>query len=85
MTKARLPAQSVDAIHALPPNRIWCEGAATPIFIVHGHRHACLYRRISVAHTPFIVLKICKKLSLLLALVFAYLWNNEARVGALHA
>lgn len=85
MTRARLPAQSVVAIHALPPNRIWCEGAATPVFIVHGHRHACLYRGISVANNPFIVLKICKKLRLRLASAFAYLWNDEARVGVSHA
>ena len=47
-------------------------------FIVHGHRHACLYRINIVVRNSFIVLKICKIYSLMQADSFAYLWNNEA-------
>ena len=67
--------------HLPLPSRLDVEGAATPIFIVHGHRHACLYRFSSSALIPFIVLKICKKLSLMLSAAFAYLWNNEEDRG----
>lgn len=84
MTKGISPAQGMNAAHTLPPNRIWFQGAATP-FIVHGHRHACLYRACMKARFPFIVLKICKKLFPKLALAFAYLWNNETQGRAGYA
>jgi len=59
------------------PLRRWYEEARSP-FIVHGHRHACLYRPSIKTRNGFIVLKICKKLYGLQAYNFAYLWNNEA-------
>jgi hypothetical protein len=74
------PMWRVASIHPPTPNRCLFKGAATP-FIVHGHRHACLYRSSSWRHIPFIVLKICKKLWVPLAAKFAYLQNNEACGG----
>ncbi len=65
--------------HLPLPNRIEVEGAATPVFIVHGHRHACLYRVDRPHQIPFIVLKICKNLRRITGVAFAYLWNNETR------
>ncbi|MEM8653990.1 MAG: hypothetical protein AAGF36_04530 [Pseudomonadota bacterium] len=67
--------------HPPLPNRLDVEGAATPIFIVHGHRHACLYRASNSDQNPFIVLKICKKLRLMAGEAFAYLRNNEVCRG----
>ena len=64
--------------HRPHPDRIWCKGAATPNFIVHGHRHACLYRMNISTLIPFIVLKICKKLRVGSEHGSAYFWNNEA-------
>ncbi|WP_299727293.1 hypothetical protein [uncultured Tateyamaria sp.] len=79
-----LPAQRMAIGHTLMPSRLLFEGAATP-FIVHGHRHACLYRGSKSSPIPFIVLKICKKLCVPIAQAFAYLRNNEAQSGAFHA
>jgi hypothetical protein len=84
MARPVSPAQNASAAHILPPNRILVEGAATP-FIVHGHRHACLYRAPRLSPIPFIVLKICKRLRALQAMEPAYLVNNEAAGGAIHA
>ena len=63
-----------------PPDRIWCEGAAAPIFIVHGHRLSSLYRTSIRDQISFIVLKILKLHHQLLAVRFEYFWNNENRV-----
>jgi hypothetical protein len=74
----------MDAAHALPPSRIWFEGAAAP-FIVHGHRLSSLYRAFKGTQIPFIVLKILKNLCLFLDSEFEYLSNNEAGGSAEHA
>ncbi len=84
MTRMMLPAQDTARSHALPPNRYLGKGAATS-FIVHGHRHACLYRGTINPLNPFIVLKICKNLWLRRAAAFAYLENNEAQGRPHHA
>lgn len=63
----------------LIPDRICCEGAATPIFIVHGHRLSSLYRTNRKPESPFIVPKILKKCLGMPSDVLEYLKNNETR------
>lgn len=81
MIEPMISAQGLGRPKPLKPNRISCEGAATPI-IVHGHRLSSLYRGSNTRQYPFIVLKILKKWSETLIFGYEYLENNEDKARA---